>query len=188
MQRTAYLGYVKEPGFTVVALDYDGGGLQFLILLPDEGMDCDALSARLNEKYFQTWAALGKNPSPTRVELYLPKFRVQASSILLGAALRVLGVKRAFDEPLGSADFSRIAPRRPDDYLALSEVFHKTFIAVDESGTEAAAATGILMPTGMGLEVASLPVVVRVDRPFLFAIQDRTSGACLFLGRIADPR
>ncbi len=102
--------------------------------------------------------------------------------------LRALGVKRAFDVPRGSADFSRIARRKPDDYLALSDVFHKTFIEVDEEGTEAAAATAITMVTLGMATTPPKPFEVRVDRPFLFAIQHRASGTCLFLGRIANPK
>ena len=100
-------------------------------------------------------------------------------------------MKSAFNEPRGSADFSRIAPRRPDDYLCVSEVFHKTFLSLDEDGTEAAAATAVMAGICIGMEVASekpKPIEVRVDHPFLFAIQHRPSGACLFLGRVTDPR
>ena len=104
-----------------------------------------------------------------------------------GSALRRLGVKSAFDEPQGSANFDRIAPRQPNDYLKISEVFHQTFIALDEEGTEAAAATAAVMMFG-AMADPKKPIEVRVDRPFLFAIQHRASGACLFLGRITDPR
>jgi serpin B len=188
MRQTAYLGYAKEDGFTVVALDYAGGGLQFLILLPDEGTGCDALAAKLTPDHFQEWATVGEKTQPTRIELYLPKFQVEGASLALGVALRSLGIRRAFDQPAGSADFSRIARRQSNDYVALSDVFHKTFIVVDENGTEAAAATAIMLMT-LGVEASPpRPIVVRVDRPFLFAIQHRASGACLFLGRITDPR
>ena len=107
----------------------------------------------------------------------------------LGQMLRGLGMKSAFDNPRGSANFDRMAPRKPDDYLFISEVFHKTFLALDEKGTEAAAATAVIMarPTSVAIEKPK-PIEVRVDRPFLFAIQHRTSGACLFLGRVTDPR
>jgi serpin B len=189
MRRTDFLNYAKEAGFTVVALDYAGGGLQFLILLPDEGKSCDDLAATLTPSDFKAWAALGEKSRPKLVDLYLPKFRSKDATLALGASLRALGVKQAFDDPPGSADFSRIAPRQPDDYLFLSEAFHQTFVAVDENGTEAAAATaGLVLST---FEVSTSPhhaVIVRVDRPFLFAIQHRASGVCLFLGRITDPR
>ena len=83
-----------------------------------------------------------------------------------------------------------MAPRRPNDYLAISDVFHRTFIALDEKGTEAAAATAVAMvrTTAMRPMTPPKPIEVKVDRPFIYAIQHVPSGACLFLGRITDPR
>ena len=81
-----------------------------------------------------------------------------------------------------------MAPRRPDDYLYISEVFHKTFLKLDEKGTEAAAATAVAtFALGIAVEKPK-PIEVKVDHPFLFAIQHRPSGACLFLGHVTDPR
>jgi len=82
-----------------------------------------------------------------------------------------------------------MAPRRPpNDYLYISRVFHKTFLDLDEKGTEAAAATAVVMATRGMVMKPETPVEVRVDRPFIFAIQHRASGTCLFLGHLADPR
>jgi serpin B len=122
------------------------------------------------------------------VILHLPKFKLEPPAMALGRELRTLGMKTAFDQPRGSANFDRIAPRRPDDYLCISEVFHKTFLSLDEKGTEAAAATAVAMVTASAVREKPKPIEVRVDRPFLFAIQHRASGACLFLGRLSDPR
>jgi serpin B len=97
-------------------------------------------------------------------------------------------MKTAFDQPKGSANFDKIAPRTPDDYLYISQIFHKTFIAVDEKGTEAAAATAVAMLAGSAMGPASPPIEVKVDRPFVYAIQHVPSGVCLFLGRVTDPR
>ncbi len=99
-----------------------------------------------------------------------------------------LGMKTAFDEPQGSANFDRLAPRKANDYLCLSKVFHKTFIAVDEDGTEAAAATAAVMMQTTSAMRPDEPIEVKVDRPFLYAIQHVPSGACLFIGRVTDPR
>jgi serpin B len=96
-------------------------------------------------------------------------------------------MKTAFDDPKGSANFERMAPRRPDDYLCISEVFHKTFLNLDENGTEAAGATAIAMRVGAALQPPR-PIEIKIDRPFIFAIQHRSSGACLFIGRVTDPR
>jgi serpin B len=104
----------------------------------------------------------------------------------LGDALRSLGMTTAFNQ--GRANFDRMAPRRPDDSLCLSELFHKTFLEVDEKGTEAAAATAVVVATLGGIRAdPRKPIKVRVDRPFLFAIQHRPSSACLFLGRVTNP-
>ena len=103
--------------------------------------------------------------------------------------LQALGMKTAFDLPRGSANFDKIAPRKPNDYLYISNVFHKTFIAVDEKGTEAAAATAVVMMRATGIaRPKPEPIAVRVDRPFIYAIQYVPSGVCLFLGRVTDPR
>lgn len=187
MQRTAHLGYAAEDGATIVTLDYLGSALQFVIVLPAAEGSVDALARRLTPEHFARWSKLGER-NRQHVSLYLPRFKVESSTLRLGAALRGLGVKSAFDEPSGTANFDRIAPRKPEDYLAISDVFHRTFIAVDEQGTEAAAATAVQMVTLAAMMEPQRPIDVRVDRPFLFAIQHRASGACLFLGRICDPR
>ena len=105
----------------------------------------------------------------------------------LAAELQKVGMKTAFDQPPGSANFYRMAPRRPDDYLSLSQVFHKTFLNLDEQGTEAAAAT-VVEAMSYGIDEPKKPMIFKVDHPFLFLIQHVESGACLFLGHVTDPR
>jgi serpin B len=188
MERSASLAYAKEDNLTVIGLPYLGRDLQFLILLPDPNQSPDAIAANLTTEHLQRWSHLGGFESRKLIELYLPRFRVEGSTLPLGKPLRALGIKTAFDEPTGSANFDRIAPKKPDGYLAISEVFHQTFIAVDETGTEAAAATAVVLRTFGIMMDPEKPLEVRVDRPFLFAIQHRASGTCLFLGRITDPR
>lgn len=187
MNLVSPVAYAMEQNLTVVALNYTGGDLQFLILLPAEGHDLKDLSEKLTAEHFRRWAQLGGQKKQS-VSLYLPKFRVEGSTVPLGKTLQSLGVRSAFDIPMGSANFDRIAPRQTDEYLKLSEVFHQTFIALDEEGTEAAAATAATMELAASAADPAKPIEIRIDRPFLFAIQHRPSGACLFLGRIADPR
>ena len=187
MQQTTNMGYAVEDGVTVVTRDYLGGELQFVVAVPPLGTYPEAIAARLTPADFARWAKL-RETSTRLVALSLPKFKVEGGTVPLGVALRRLGMNTAFDLPQGSANFDRIAPRRPDDYLYISNVFHQTFVAVDEEGTEAAAATAVVMATTTSAAVpAPVPVVVRVDRPFLFAIQHRASGTCLFLGAIRNP-
>jgi len=177
-------GYVKTNGMTVVSVPYKGNELQFLILLPDDTNGLAKLEAGLTAEKLADWANL---PNQS-VKLFLPKFKMQPPTLELGNALKKLGMSSAFDVPPGSANFDRMAVRKPNDYLAISDVLHKTFIAVDEKGTEAAAATAVVMLGRSAVMRPVQPVEVRVDHPFLFAIQHRASGACLFLGHVADPR
>jgi serpin B len=137
----------------------------------------------------QLLATCAKLDTSHEIDLWLPKFKFEPPTIPLSDSLRALGMESAFDQPAGSANFDRIAPRKPDDYLAVSEIFHKTFIAVDEKGTEAAAATAVsaLASTAMRTPPPP-PIPVKVDRPFVYAIQHVPSGACLFIGRVTDPR
>ena len=128
------------------------------------------------------------NPGKSELQLYLPKFKMEPPLFKLGKVLRSLGMLTAFDQPKGSANFDRLAPRKPEEYLFISEIFHKTFLALDEKGTEAAAATAVVMALAAAMVEKPKPIEVRVDHPFLFAIQHRPSGACLFLGRASDPR
>jgi serpin B len=180
------IGYSKHDGFTAVSVPYAGHELQLLVLLPDEVNGLPTLETKLNADLLKQCAKL----SAQEVDLSLPKFKLEPPTIALADKLQVLGMRSAFDLPPGSANFDRIAPRKPNDYLAISQVFHKTFIAVDEQGTEAAAATAVAV-----LRVASTagfvpprPIEVKVDRPFFYVIQHVPSGACLFIGRVTDPR
>jgi serpin B len=185
MVRQARLGFSRHEGFRVVTIPYAGREVQLVVLLPDAPDGLAALEAKTTPEVL---AACAKAVS-SEVMLYLPKFRIEPPLLKLSKVLRSLGMASAFDDPKGSANFDRMAPRKPDDYLFISEVFHKTFLALDEKGTEAAAATAVVMarPTSVGSPKPK-PIEVRVDRPFLFAIQHRSSGACLFLGRVTDPR
>ncbi len=183
-KRDRHFGYAKRDGFTAVTLPYSGGELQFLILLPDEVSGLPTLESKLNAGMLADCAKLEQHD----VDLSVPKFKFEPPTIALGKALQALGMKTAFDKPRGSANFDKIAPRKPDDYLYISQVFHKTFIAVDEKGTEAAAATAVAMMAATARVGPSERIEVRVDRPFIYAIQHVPSGTCLFLGRVTDPR
>jgi serpin B len=184
MRRTDDMGYLKGEGFTAVSLPYEGRGLQFVVLLPDAPGGVADLVARVDTNLL---AQLARLPS-RKVRLFLPRVKVEGSTIALADALMALGMRQAFDHPQGSADFDGIAARQPDDYLRIDEVYHKTFLDLDEKGTEAAAATAVAMMRATAIERPEEPVEVRVDHPFLFAIQERETGACLFYGRIGDPR
>jgi serpin B len=167
-----------------VSLPYIGNELQFLVLVPDEVNGLRALESKLSTQMLSQCAKL----EPHDVDLTLPKFKFEPPTIALSDKLQALGMHSAFDQPSGSANFDRMAPRNPKDYLYISQVFHKTFIAVDEKGTEAAAATAVAMMAGSAMIERPEPIEVKVDRPFIYAIQHVPSGTCLFLGRVTDPR
>lgn len=113
----------------------------------------------------------------TQVSLSFPKFSIETKAELADV-LAALGMPSAFDD---RADFSGITTA---EKLEISDVIHQANIDVDEKGTEAAAATAVVMrATAMPAE----PVTLTVDRPFLFALRDVPTGAILFLGRVADP-
>lgn len=184
-KRDEHFGYARHEGFTVVGLPYAGNDLQFLILLPDEVNGLRALESKLTANMLAGCAKLEKRD----VDLHLPKFKLEPPTMTLADKFEALGMKSAFDRPQGSANFDKMAPRKPNDYLYISQIFHKTFIAVDEKGTEAAAATAVAMLAGAALRSPPPPPIeVKVDRPFIYAIQHAPSGVCLFLGRVSDPR
>jgi serpin B len=180
-----HFGYARHEGFTFVSLPYAGDDLQFLVLLPDEVNGLRALESKLTGDMLAGCAKLERRD----VDLHLPRFKLEPPTITLAEKFEALGMKTAFDKPQGSANFDRMAPRKPNDYLYISQIFHKTFIAVDEKGTEAAAATAVAMMAGTALRSPPPPPIeVKVDRPFVYAIQHVPSGVCLFLGRVTDPR
>jgi serpin B len=179
-----HFGYAKRESFTAVSLPYIGDELQFLVLVPDKVNGLPALESKLSAEMLAQCAKLEER----EVDLHLPKFKIEPPTIALAEKFEALGMKTAFNHPVGSANFDHIAPRKPNDYLYISQVFHKTFIAVDEKGTEAAAATAVAMMAAAALIQRPPPVEVKVDRPFLYAIQHVPTGVCLFLGRVTDPR
>lgn len=187
MRAQQHFGYAKHRGYSVVTVPYQTGSLLLVLFVPDQLDGLATLEKELSAEELADCARL----APREVILHLPRFKLEPATMLLAKTLQALGLKTAFDQPAGSANFDRMAPRQPDDYLSIGEVFHKTWLSLDEQGTEAAAATVITLVT-LGIasprETPPPPVEVRADRPFLFAIQHVESGVCLFLGRVMDPR
>jgi|TARA_B100000959_G_scaffold281057_1_gene344279 serpin B len=177
MHTTKRFGYSREDGYTAVNLPYSQN-FAMLALVPDEIDGLPALEKTLSAGKL---TALSRLPA-RKVALHLPKFRIEGDTIALTNPLKRLGMNLAFTR---GADFSLMTsdPRG----LSIDDIYHKTFIAVDEKGTEAAAATAVAM-TFRSLPRPEKPVEVRLDRPFLYAIMDTRTQTALFLGRIVDPR
>ncbi len=184
MHEVESYGFRQFEGFRAVALPYRDVDLQFVLFVPNLTNGLAATEARLTPEVLAACRALPF----AELDLYLPRLKLTSPSIELRQPLQAVGLRSAFDVPTGSADFSRMTDPRQNP-LKISEVVQKAFLQLDEKGTEAAAATaGLFAVAAAPAPQKSKPVVVRVDRPFAFAIQHRKSGACLFLGRITDPR
>jgi len=175
MRVEADLSYAEGEGWQAVELPYEGGQVSMVILLPAEGTFA-AFEAGLDAARL---AAALEALSPDRVALAMPKFTF-TTGFEVGELLAAMGMPDAFDE--SRADFAGIEPRNE---LYITRVVHKAFVGVDEKGTEAAAATAVVMDGRTS--VPPEPRVVTLDRPFLFLIRDVETGAVLFLGRVLDP-
>jgi serpin B len=166
-----------EDGTTWLELPYRGDMLSFVAIVPDRVDGLPALERTLDPETLGARLALLR---PTGMKLRLPRLALRPRYDLV-APLQALGVKAAFIG--GAADLSGFAAPEERDARSLhvTGAFHAASLTVDEQGTEAAAATGVVVGR------TSAPRFVSVDRPFLFLIRERTSGALLFMGRITDP-
>lgn len=161
-------------GTTVVELPYGGDAFVMTIALPPEGTPINAWVAGLTS---DAWTDLASGLTASTFDLYLPKFKLTWED-KLNEELKAMGMQKAFIG--GVADFSRLS-RTQGDRLFISEVKQKTFVDVNEEGTEAAAVTSV------GIGVTSLPPSIRINRPFVFVIREKLSGTVLFMGKIVRP-
>lgn len=170
-----------------MTLGYLGRGLQGVIVLPNAGQTTDASAARHTPDHFARRANL-TDTGRRSVTLSLPKFKREGGTMDFTAALPKLGLRRVFDRPPGTANFDGIAPRRP----TTTSRSPKSSPRPSSPSTKAAPSLTPRPPwssceTPASRSPPAVPVtVVRVDRPFLFALQHRARGACLFLRRVTD--
>ena len=183
MRQTERFRYAAVSGVKLLEMPYVGDELAMTVILPDARAGLAELESRLSVAEIERW--LGAL-ADTRVAVTLPRFRVApGESVRLERLLGAMGMPTAFT---AQADFSAMAnPPNPDDRLYLGAAYHKAFVQVDEAGTEAAAATAMVMaPSGPPRPAPAAPEF-RADHPFLFLIRDLRSGIILFLGRLVDP-
>jgi serpin B len=173
MNRTGTYGYQSNDLFQAVDLSYGRGAYHMTVLVPTGSGGVDAVIDAMTPQRWTDWMG---SFHETKISLALPRFRIEYD-VALNETLKALGMTPAFDP--AAADFSRITKARDDLYI--SSVRQKTFVEVNEEGTEAAAATSV------GISVTSAPPAVIVDRPFIVAIRERLSGTLLFIGRIGAP-
>lgn len=156
--------------YRAVDLPYGNGAFSMTILLPNEGKDVDDILMRLDA---DEWDTLVNGLHPSSITIMLPRFRLDYEKGL-NDALEALGMGIAFTE---SSDFTGISREDP----LISRVFQKTFVEVNEEGTEAAAATAV------EVQSTSAGPTLRMDRPFIFAIREHLTGTILFVGKVAKP-
>jgi serpin B len=174
MQNQGRYGYAWLPDYEAVDLPYGNGAFTMTILLPPDGGDVNTFLGAFDDA---RWGQIVGTLARGEVVVELPRFRMEYEKTL-NDPLKVLGINRAFDDRV--ADFSGMMDGPPGT-LYITEVKHKTFVEVNEEGTEAAAATSV------GIGITSAPPTFRVDRPFVFVIRERFSGTILFAGKIVAP-
>lgn len=168
--------FAETDQLQILELPYSGGEIAMDILLPKSQSDLSWLESNLESANFESWLS---KMTEKKVGVFLPRFKLE-KELLLGNHLQSLGMIDAFDENI--ADFSGMSKT----FLYITHVIHKAFVEVNEEGTEAAAATAVVMGTKSA--AIDKPVIFRADRPFFFMIRDIQSGSILFMGRMADPR
>ena len=174
MSQTKTFKYAEGDGYQAVELPYRDSDMAMLFVLPEAGRFEEIEAAFSAESVTDITEGL----TFQLVNLYVPKFTFE-SEFNLSETLIQMGMPAAF----GNADFSGMTGDRD---LFISDVLHKAFVAVDEEGTEAAAATAVIMELGAALDPEQ-PVLMKLDHPFLFLIRDNSSGTVLFIGRILNP-
>ncbi len=173
--------YPDQDGFTMLALPYKGDQLSLVVLLPQTAGGLPALETMLTPANLQAW--LGKL-KPRKVNVFLPKFKLE-TSYEMKDALVALGMVRAFGGGEGAQFNGMCENQKPE--LCISKVVHKAFVDVNEQGTEAAAATGVVMVRAAIAMARPFTPTFRADKPFVFLIYDQGCGNVVFLGRTTTP-
>jgi serpin B len=175
MNNVSPLPHAKGDGYEAVEMAYDGNELSMLVIAPTKGTFATFESSLTGGKVLDILASL-----ETKVlDLSFPKLKAEGS-FGLKESLRALGMRQAFEA--ASADFSGMSTT---EKLVVQDVLHKTFVEIDENGTEAAAATAVIAANS---SAPPPPPVMKIDRPFITAIIDRPTKSLLFLGRILEPK
>jgi len=173
MEQQESFSYAEGDNYQVVELPYDGQQLSMVIILPDSGQ-FETFEKAID---YQKVKSIIESLKRQEVRLKMPKFEFD-SSFGLKKTLTEMGMPVAFSE---EADFSGMTGKKG---LFISDVIHKAFVSVDEAGTEAAAATAVIMDL---TAMPETPVEVTLNRPFIFLIRDIETGAILFVGRVMNP-
>jgi serpin B len=178
MHQTTRARYFEGEGLQVADFDYDDGEFALAVFLPRERTGLGAFERGLTGAQLDEWLERLTNAERARLYVTLPKVQLSADYDLI-PQLKSLGLQAAF---ANDADFSGVTAQTP---LAVSAVIHKTFLAIDEEGTEAAAVTALDMGVTAAPSVEPPPIEFTADRPFFIVLRHKRTKARLFLGRIA---
>jgi serpin B len=171
----AQVSFLRRSDYAAVELPYANGKFAITLLLPAEGISANNLLQRLNQA---EWDSIRQNLRPNNIDLTLPKVKIE-SEILMNDPLKTMGMPEAFDGL--NADFRKITGGNPDLYISV--VLQKTFLQMDEDGSEAAAATLVRFSRSLATPTHTLVF----NRPFLLVIHEKESGLILFMGKVMDP-
>lgn len=177
MNQHATFPYFKGTGFEAIELPYNQGNFVMSVILPDAGKSVGDIIPLLSQENWNTWS---KQFADREIQLQLPKFRYAYEEKQMKPILSGMGMGVAFDAD--QADFTRI---NPEGGLYISRVLHKSYIATDEEGTEAAAVTAVeIGVTSVG---PGQVYHFTIDRPFIYFIQEKSTGTILFIGTVMNP-
>ena len=180
MQITSSFPFAELPGLKIIELPYQEKDLAMTILLPD---DISVLEGQLNSESMSTWF---KAMQERKVNVFLPKFKQTITANKLVLALKSLGIVDAFDRQ--KANFRSMFDLKIGTNAYIQNVLHKAFIEVNEDGSEAAAATAVIMGiTRSSVHREEIIPIFRADHPFVYMIRHLPSGTILFMGKIYDP-
>jgi serpin B len=175
MHQEHQFGYWENDWLQIIEMPYKEESLSLIVLLPKEKTGITDLEQKLNFENMMAWQSRLRK---RKVIVFFPKFKIE-SQFSLGQTLSLMGMPDAFDPEL--ADFSAMVGQKE---LYISAVIHKAFLEVNEEGSEAAAATGVVVSV---TSIAPSPPIFKADHPFVFFIRDNKSQSILFLGRVLNP-
>ncbi len=176
MQKVEMVPFTSNTLFKAIKIPYGKGKYHMVVLLPQEGKNSGDVIDALSAENWKAW--FGQMESSKKVQITMPRFKYAFESHLK-EVLQIMGMSQAFNA--GQADFSLIT----DEDLYISEAIHKSYIDVNETGTEAAAVTGLVFTT-TSID-PDPPIPFRVDKPFVYAITEEDTGAILFIGEVNHP-
>jgi serpin B len=177
MQQEVDVAYFETQTLQIVDLPYGDSLYSMSIIVPKSNQSVDSLVESLSVEDWSFWMS---NLRTTPIRLFLPRFTTTYDA-LLNDVLIEMGMADAFDPAV--ADFSAMSPNARALGMHISQVLHKTFVEVNEEGTEAAAVTAVVVEL---TSVGGGKPLVRVDRPFVFFIRERHTGTILFAGKVVD--